>query len=364
MKIKHITSIIESIAPLSYQESYDNAGLQVGNPQSEVDAVLICVDVTEAVVDEAIAKGCGLIISHHPLIFGGLKRLTGATCVERSVVKAITNNIAIYSAHTNIDTVRGGVNSMICNKIGLLHTRPLAPAKGDLVKIVTFVPTNYASPVLQAMFAAGAGSIGNYDSCSFSTSGTGSFRGNDLTHPFVGQTGNFHQECEVKLETIAPAHLQHNVVKALKEVHPYEEVAYDLVKLENTNPNAGAGMVGELATPENELDFLVRIKDVFGCQHLRHSPLLGNPIKRVAVCGGSGSFLIKNALSAHADIFITADIKYHDFFIPDNQIIVVDIGHYESEKFTKELFCDILREKNTNFAVHLTGINTNPINYL
>ena len=364
VRIKHIASILEEFAPLSYQESYDNAGLQVGNPNAEVNSALVCIDVTEAIVDEAITLGAGLIISHHPLIFGGLKRLTGATFVERTVMKAITNNIAIYSSHTNLDSVSKGVNAMICQKLGLQNTRVLSPAKGELSKLVTYVPLTHADIVREVIFEAGAGCIGNYDCCSYNIEGYGTFRGNDSSTPFVGKKGELHKETEIRLEVILPSVIQSKVVKAMLKTHPYEEVAYDLIKLENQYYGAGAGMIGELPTPSKEIEFLQNVKKTFGCQAIKHSPLRGKEISRVAVCGGSGSHLIKNALHQGADIFITGDIKYHDFFIAENQIVITDIGHYESENFTKDLFYDILTKKITNFAVHLTGINTNPITYL
>jgi dinuclear metal center YbgI/SA1388 family protein len=330
----------------------------------EVESVLVCIDVTEEVVDEALLLGSGLIICHHPLIFGGIKRLTGASYVERVVMKAIVNNVAIYAAHTNLDSVNHGVNAMICQKLGLRDCQVLRPAGEGLIKLVTFVPRAHISTVLAALFAAGAGKIGNYDSCSFRGEGVGTFRGNDLTNPFVGQPGTFHEEPEARVETVFPERLQHAVVRALMAAHPYEEVAYDLLKLHNPDPGIGAGMVGELEQAEDEFAFIERVKHTFGCSVVKVSTPLGKPIKRVALCGGSGSFLIKNAIGAQADVYITADVKYHDFFLAENQIVIADIGHYESEKFTKELFYDILRKKITNFAVHLTGINTNPINYL
>jgi len=363
-RVSDILSIIEQYAPLSYQESYDNAGLQIGNSNQEVSSVLLCIDITEAIIDDAIAKEAGLIISHHPLIFGGIKRITGASSVERCITKAIQHQIAIYSAHTNLDAVYNGVNAKIAQKIGLNNLQALSPLQGDLLKLVTYVPFEYAQKVRNALFEAGSGTIGNYDCCSFNTKGEGTFRANEETSPFVGTKGDLHTEQEVKIETILPRHLKSHVIEALKRNHPYEEVAYDLFQMDNANPLVGIGLVGQLSEPVDEKAFLEYIKEVFSVQCIRHTAFLGKQIKRVAVCGGAGSSYLKHAIRAKADIFITGDFKYHEFFNAENKILIADIGHYESEFFTKELFYDILTKNNTNFAVHLTDINTNPIKYL
>ena len=364
MQIAEITSYIESIAPLAYQESYDNAGLLVGNPKDEVEKALICLDVTEAVVDEAIGGGFQLIIAHHPLIFGGLKKLNSKNEIERCVVKAIKNDVAIYAAHTNLDSVHGGVNSKICQKLQLNNCRILDPVKGQLKKLVTFIPTEQAESVKQAVFEAGAGHIGNYDSCGYSLNGTGSFRGDESTNPFVGEPGELHHEQEVRFETIFPAVKQRAIISALLKTHPYEEVAYDIYPLDNEFEQVGAGMVGELETAVSEIDFLQFAKKQFNCKVVRHSSLSGRKIKKVAVCGGAGSFLIRQAIASGADIFITGDMKYHQFFEAEGKIVIADIGHFESEQFTKEVFYELLTKKFPKFAVRLSAVNTNPINYL
>jgi len=364
MQISEITNYIESIAPLAYQESYDNAGLLVGNPKDEVEKALICLDVTEAVVDEAIGGGFQLIIAHHPLIFSGLKKLNGKNEIERCVQKAIKNDIAIYAAHTNLDSVHGGVNSKISQRLQLKNCKILSPVKGQLKKLVTFIPTEQSEAVKQAIFEAGAGNIGNYDSCGYSSNGTGCFRGNDSTNPFVGEPGELHYEAEVRFETVFPAAKQRAVVAALLKTHPYEEVAYDIYPLDNEYEQVGAGMVGELETPISELEFLQFVKKQFKCEVIRYSPLQGRKVKKVAVCGGAGSFLIRQAISSGADIFITGDMKYHQFFEAEGKIIIADIGHFESEQFTKEVFYELLTKKFPKFAVRLSAVNTNPINYL
>jgi dinuclear metal center YbgI/SA1388 family protein len=361
--IAEIINYLEAFAPPELQESYDNSGLQTGNGYDITEGVLVTIDVTEAVLDEAVRKGANLIISHHPLIFGGIKRLTGTHPVERILIKAIRNNLAIYSAHTNLDSITGGVNTKIADLLGLQNQKILQPARSVLRKLVTYVPTEHLDRVRNAVFEAGAGHIGNYDSCSFNTPGTGTFRGNDTTNPFAGESGKFHNEPEIRIETVFPAWLENNIVGALTAAHPYEEVAYDIYSLENIYPKAGAGLIGQLPEETEEKELLAVLKNLFSVPVIRHSPLLGKPVKSVAVCGGSGSFLIRNAISAGAGIFITADIKYHQFFDADNKILIADIGHHESEQFTKELFHELLTKKFSTFAVHLSEVNTNPVNY-
>jgi len=364
MTIREIISYLESVAPPAFQESYDNAGLIIGDPETVITSALITLDVTEAVIDEAIETGCELIITHHPILFKGIKRINGNSFVERCVIKAIKNDIAIYAAHTNLDNILGGVNSKICEKIGLTNTCILSPAKEQLLKLVTFIPEDHLDEVREAVFAAGAGEIGKYDKCSFSTEGLGTFRGGDEANPYVGEIGEFHFEKEARFETVLFKHSKNKVINALLKAHPYEEVAYDLYPLENTVPEVGAGMIGELPGAENEIDFLSRLLDIFGCKTIRHTYLLGKPVRKVAVCGGSGSFLLPAAIAAGADIFVTADMKYHDFFDAEEKIIIADIGHYESEQFTKELFYEILIKKFPNFALRLSEVKSNPVLYL
>jgi len=364
MIIREIIAYLDSVAPPAYQESYDNAGLIIGDPGMTITSALITLDVTEAVIDEAIETGCELIIAHHPILFKGIKRINGNSYVERCVIKAIKNDIAIYAAHTNLDSIMGGVNAKICEKIGLTNLSILSPAKDQLLKIVTFIPGDHLENVREALFEAGAGEIGNYDKCSFSNEGTGTFRGGDEANPYVGEIGEFHFEKEVRFETIIPKHLKNKAIAALVKSHPYEEVAYDIYPIENTLPLVGSGMIGELPGAENEIDFLSRLLQIFGCKSIRHTYLLGNPVKRVAVCGGSGSFLLPAAIAAGVDIFVTADIKYHDFFDAEEKIVIADIGHYESEQYTKELFYEILIKKFPNFALRLSEVKTNPVLYL
>lgn len=363
MKLKEITDHLESIAPLAYQESYDNAGLICGSHDMEISAALICLDSTEAVLDEAIAAGCNLVIAHHPIVFSGLKKFNGKNYVERVIIKAIQNNIAIYAAHTNLDNVSDGVNAKIAEKLGLKNCRILVPQKDKLKRLITFCPQEKADEVRNAMFKAGAGQIGNYDECSFNSMGTGTFRAGENADPYVGRPGERHEEKEVKIETILPAHLESRVISAMIKAHPYEEVAYDLIPLSNVHKEVGSGMIGEIGETE-EMDFLKGLKSAMKAESVRFTALKGKKVRKVAVCGGSGSFLLPAAIRAGADVFVTADFKYHQFFDAEDQIVIADIGHYESEQYTRELFYEILKKKFRTFALHLSKINTNPINYL
>lgn len=362
--IKDITRQLETLAPPAYQESYDNSGLLTGNPDSVVKGILITLDSTEAVVDEAVTLGCNLIIAHHPIIFKGLKKLTGSNYVERTIIRAIRNDIAIYAIHTNLDHVHTGVNKKICEKIGLIRTRILVPKTNALTKLVTFVPREHTGSVLSAMYQAGAGQIGNYENCSFSVDGRGTFKPNALANPAVGERLVQEVVDETRIELIFPSYLQHKVLDVLKNVHPYEEVAYYLTSLTNPNQEVGSGMIGELEVPLEPSEFLKRLKVSMDLRLIRHTRLLDQPIKKVAVCGGSGSFLLPYARQAGAQAYISADFKYHEFFDADSKIAIADIGHYESEFFTKELIMELLKEKFPTFAVNFSSKDTNPIRYL
>ena len=363
MQVREITGHIESFAPLSYQEPYDNAGLQTGFPDEEATGALICIDITEDVIDEALRLEANLIISHHPLIFTGLKRLTGSNYTERLVIRAIRNNLSIYAAHTNLDGVIHGVNHKMAQKLGLKNTRVLVPKADHLRKLVFFVPADHAGAVRQEIFAAGAGFIGAYDMCSFSTQGEGTFRGSEDSNPFVGKKGTMHTEPELRVETIFPKDRENPIISALIRSHPYEEVAYDIYPLANPYDRAGAGMAGDLEQGVDERSFLQLLKDRFAAPVIRHTSLLDKPVKRIALCGGSGSFLLNSAMAAGADVFVTGDFKYHQFFDAEGRILVADIGHYESEQYTKEIFYELLTKKFPKFAVHLSEVNTNPVNY-
>ncbi|GHT09665.1 GTP cyclohydrolase 1 type 2 [Bacteroidia bacterium] len=364
MKISQIIETLENYAPLSLQESFDNSGLQVGDVSRKVTGILLCLDVTEEVLDEAIELDCNLIISHHPLLFKPLKSLSGKTYIERCVIKACRNNLVIYASHTNMDNAFGGVNFRIAEKIGLQNVRVLSPQKNCLLKLVTFVPEAQAETVRNALFNAGAGHTGNYDSCSFNVSGSGTFRAGEDTNPFVGNINELHTEPEIRIETIVPVYKKSTVLRTLLAVHPYEEPVYDFYTLDNNWNQAGSGVVGELPYTEEEAAFLQKLKMIFKLKNLKHSPFTGKEIREVAICGGSGAFLIPEAIAYGADIFITGEARYNDYYDVENRILLAVIGHYESEIITKELFYDIITKKITNFAVHFSTVNSNPVNYM
>lgn len=364
MKIKEIIQFLESKVPKSMQESYDNCGVQVGDVSAEATGVIVSLDCTEEIVQEAIDKGVNLIVAHHPVIFKGLKSLTGKNYVERTVLKAIKNDICIYAIHTNLDNYRYGVNHKIGQKLGLENLEILAPKQNDLIKLSVFVPKDHLDNVQEAIFKAGAGNVGDYSECSFSSGGAGTFKPLEGSKPFSGEEGVRSLEAEVKLEAIMTRHIQNEVINAMLKTHPYEEVAYDLISLENENLFSGAGMIGTLPKAIDTLDFLNFVKKSFDCGVVRHTNIHKKEMKTIAFCGGSGSFLLKNALAKKADMYITGDMKYHEFFDAENKIIIADIGHFESEQYTIELLGDDLMKNFPKFAVHFTGVNTNPINYL
>lgn len=361
--IKDITSILEQIAPLEHQEDYDNSGLIVGDPNTVVSRILVSLDCTEGIVDEAIAKNCNLIVCHHPILFKPLKKLNGSSYVERVIMKAIKHNIGIYAIHTNLDNVlHQGVNGKIAEKLDLKNLSILLPKKGKLAKLATFVPSHAAEQLQSVLFANGAGKIGDYDSCSFNSNGIGTFKAGTNAKPFVGEINQLHKENETKIEVIFPLHLKNQILSALIQAHPYEEVAYDIILLENEWMQVGSGMLGNLEQPMFLPDFLNLVKNRLRVKVIKYTPF-SNHIQKVAICGGSGSFLLKQALRAKADVFITSDFKYHEFFDAENQISICDIGHYESEQFTPELIIEIIRNNFPNFAPILAESNTNPVNY-
>ncbi len=363
MKIKNVVQIMEEIAPLSYAEHYDNVGLLIGDQETIVKGILITHDTIEDVIDEAIKKNCNLIVSFHPIIFSGIKKFNGQDYVNKVVVKAIKNDIAIYATHTALDNVPQGVNSTICDKLNLINRRILIPKKEYIYKLTTYAPVDCAKNVREALFDAGAGNIGNYDSCSFNINGEGTFRGNEKSNPVTGVRGELRLEKEVQINITFEKHLKSKILKTLFDHHPYEEVAYEVVKLENENQNIGLGMIGYLENEMNENDFLHFLKERMNTDCIRHTTLLGNKIKKVAVLGGSGSSAIENAKSLNADVYITSDLKYHDFYKAEKDILLCDIGHYESEQYTKTLIYEFLSKKISKFAIVLSDINTNPVNY-
>ena len=364
IKIKEITSELEAMAPLAYAEDIDNVGLLIGNPETEATGVLVCHDALENVVDEAIAKNCNLIVCFHPIIFSGLKKITGKNYVERVVLKAIKNDIAIYAVHTALDNHKEGVNKIFCDALDLTNTKILIPKPNFIRKLVTYTIPENAEEVRNALFDAGAGTIGNYENCSFNSQGIGTYMGNEQSNPEIGERFEFVENKEIKIEVTFEKHLEQKILQALFSKHIYEEVAYEIYDLQNSHQNIGLGMIGELKTAIHEKDFLHFVKDKMQAEGIRHSKYTGKSVKKVAVLGGSGSFAIKNAILAGADVFLTADLKYHNFYEAENQILLADIGHFESERYTKNYIVDFLRKKILNFAIILSEENTNPVKYL
>ena len=364
MKIKEIISILEEMAPLAYAEDFDNVGLLVGNQEGEVTGVLVCHDALESVIDEAIAKDCNLVVCFHPIIFDGLKKITGKNYVERAVIKAIKNDIAIYAVHTALDNHQDGVNKIFCEALGLTKTKILIPKQNFIRKLVTYTIPENAEKLRNSLFDAAAGNIGNYENCSFNSKGIGTYMGNEHSNPEFGERFEFVESEEIKIEVTFEKYLENKILKALFKNHVYEEVAYEIYDLQNKNQNIGLGMIGELSTPMDAQEFLNFVKDKMQAEVIRHSAFIGKPIKKVAVLGGSGSFAIKNAIQAGADVFLTADLKYHQFYEAENQLLLADIGHFESERYTKNYIVDFLRKKILNFAVVLSEENTNPVKYL
>lgn len=363
MKIKDIIAHLEILAPLSLQENYDNSGLLVGHSETIVSKVLITLDCTEEVIEESIKLGCNLVIAHHPIIFDGIMRLTGQNYIERTLLKAIKNEIAIYAIHTNLDNVFHGVNYRLSSVLGLENCEILNPKAGLLKKLIFYCPLNEAENVKKAIFEAGAGKIGTYDCCSFQVAGSGNFRANETSNPFVGSKGSIHVEPELRIETVFVSHLENEIINSMIAAHPYEEVAYDIFSINQKWSEAGSGMIGNLKTPVETENFLDFIKIKLNVPFIKHTEILQPTVQKIALCGGSGSFLLKTAILKKADLFISSDFKYHQFFDADKQLTIVDVGHYESEQFTSNLIAEYLQEKIPNFAFYLSTINTNPINY-
>ena len=364
MKIREITRYIEELAPLNYAEDFDNVGLLVGSYNTEVSGVLVTLDTLEETIDEAIAKQCNLIVSFHPIIFAGLKKINGSSYVERVILKAIKNDIAIYATHTALDNSKNGVSAKMCEVLGLTNTKILIPKKGIIKKITTVVPSVNADSLRNSLFEAGGGAVGNYEHSSLSTIVESTFKGTENSNPVVGLKEVLHVDNETKISIIFERKNEVKILKCLQAEHPYEEVSYEIVTLENVHQDIGMGMLGEFTKPMEEKDFLRYLKKTMQTACIRHSELLHKKIKKVAVLGGAGSFAISDAKRAGADAYVSADFRYHEFFKAEKDILLADIGHYESEQFTKNLLVDYLTKKFSNFAIVLSQKSTNPIYYI
>lgn len=363
MKIREVISKIEKRIPLQQAEDFDNVGLLCGSWDRNVSGILICHDALENVVDEAIQKNCNLIVCFHPIIFSGLKSLTGKNYVERAVLKAIENKIAIYAIHTAFDNDFFGVNYGICNQLGLKNLKILQPKKNNLKQLTVFVPKEHAEKVREALFAAGAGSIGFYDECSFTINGDGTFRPGEGSNPFSGQQNIRENADEDMISVIFEDYKQVQVVSAMKNAHPYEEVAHQVYSLDNANQYAGLGMYGDFEEPLDEKDFLKIVREKFNLEVIRHSGFNNKKIKRVGVLGGSGAGGIRSAVSKKCDAYLTGDVKYHDFFLAESKMLICDIGHFESEQFVTQQLFEIFSQKFTTFAISKSIEKTNPVNY-
>jgi dinuclear metal center YbgI/SA1388 family protein len=363
MQLSRIIASLENWAPSVLQETYDNAGLLTGDPLQDCTGVICALDVTENIISEAIGNSCNLIVAHHPFLFTPLKKITGSTAVERTLIQAIKHDIAVYAIHTNLDNVLHGVNGKIADRLGIIQRQVLEPKANTLRKLYTFVPVASMESVRSALFKAGAGHIGQYSECSFSSEGHGTFKASAGTAPFVGKVGERHTEKELKLEVIFPFYLQKNIISSLKGAHPYEEVAYDVVQLENTHEVTGSGLIGHLQNPMSEKEFLMLVKKQFETPLIRHTALRNRTVNKVALCGGAGSFLARKAKAAGADAYLSADFKYHEFFEGDENMILCDIGHFESEQFTMDLLVEHLTGNFPTFAIRKSVVSTNPVRY-
>ncbi|WP_185851127.1 Nif3-like dinuclear metal center hexameric protein [Blattabacterium cuenoti] len=361
--VKHIAEKLEIFAPIEYAESYDKIGLIVGSYDQEVKKIMITLDLTEEVFSESMDKKCNLIISFHPILFKPIKSLIGNNYSERVLISALKNNISVYVIHTNLDVIWDGTHSYISKLLKLTKEEVLFPKEGSIKKLTTYVPYSYSEKVRNALFNAGAGNISNYSHCSYNVDGYGTFMGNDKTKPFLGKKGYFHMEKEMCINVIFPTHKLHSIKHALFNSHPYEEVSYEIYKIENINPYLGIGRIGLLEEEMNEYDFLHYLKRKMSLSCMRHSIFTGKNIKNVSIIAGSGSFGIEKSIEMKADVFISSDFKYHDFFKSNQQILIVDIGHYESEKSNKYLLKYFLDKKFIHIPIYESEIDTNPVKY-
>ena len=365
LKVREIIRLLEEWAPPILQESYDNSGLIVGDRDAVIEKVLVSLDCTEDVVAEAEAEGAGMIISHHPIVFKGLKSFTGSTYVEKTVMRAIKSGIAIYAIHTNLDNVYSGVNYELATALGCEKSslKILKPKPELLAAITVFCPEDKAEEVKEAMHRAGAGEVGDYDMCSFSVEGEGAFRPLEGSNPMVGNHGEVEKVGEQRIEMLCERWKTGNVIAAAKNAHPYDEMVNFVTFLSNKNGKIGSGMTGKLPNPISWEEFLDSTKIALNVQHIKHTKPISKTVQHIAVCGGSGSFLLRDAISKRADVFITSDFKYHEFFDAEDKIMIADVGHFESEWRTSTIIANRIREKFTNFAVRLASANTNPVQF-
>lgn len=366
MTIKEFQKSFESILPPAIAWKNDNVGLQVGNGNDKITGVVVALDATMEIALEAKKNKANLVVTHHPLLFYPLKNVTSDSRIGELVLWFAQHNINLYAAHTNLDSVKWGVNFALATALGLKNVTILSPMKESLTKIVVFVPHDYVEKVAEAMHAAGAGTFTKYDQCSFRTEGTGTFRGMNDAKPFLGKVGMLEKAKEIRLEMLCEHWKINSVLSAMVKAHPYEEVAYDIYPLINENTEYGLGAIGNLPKKMNEKEFLGLVQKTLGTPMLRFSPS-SRTVQRIAVCGGSGSEFIANALHQHADAMITADLRYHTFQAYEHQLLLIDAGHYETERFVlpvlAEKIKEILKQQTTSIKVFITKHSTNPVKY-
>ncbi len=333
LRIQDLVGMVHRLYPPALAEDWDNVGLQVGDPAAEVSRVLVCLDPSENIIEQAVARGAQAVVAHHPLIFKPLKSLVPSGQTGSTLFRAVRDGIAVICAHTNLDRAQNGLNDWLAGRLGLEGVRPLeAPAEGGLVKLVVFVPAGYENRVAEALFKAGAGQIGNYDQCSFRAAGSGTFRGGADSDPFLGEPGVREAAAEVRLETIVPRELVSRVLPKLIKAHPYQEVAYDLVPLANVRPGIGLGRIGRLAQETGAAAFAARVKAALQASSLRLVGADEARVKKVAVCGGSGASLIREAARQGADAMVTGDVKYHEAQLAQELgLVLIDAGHFATE---------------------------------
>ncbi len=358
--IGDLSSALESVAPSLYAESYDNVGLLVGRSEWKCEKVLVALDITEAVVQEAIEKGVQAIVAHHPVIFGGIQRLTGEDTAQRAIELAIKHSIALLACHTNLDAIEGGVSYRMAQAISLVNVRTLQPRSGLLWNLIVYVPAESAETLLEALWEAGAGKMGAYDECAFRSHGLGSFRPKEGAHPHNGVIGERAFADEIRLELLVPEGARKKVHQCMMEHHPYEEIAHSWLKHDGVHHSVGFGAIGQWDACDWP-EAVRRIKTAFGVASFRHTMPIASDYRTVAVCGGAGADLLAQAKSQQAELFITSDITYHRYFGADDRLVFIDIGHWESEQHAMELLIDIVREKFPNFAVLKSETNTNPM---
>ncbi len=365
MTCKEIIKYFEEWAPKEIAWQKDNVGLQVGSLNNKLNNILLCLELHDQVIDDAIKKNCNLIISHHPLLFQPLKKIDLQNDKNSKLIeKLIKNNITLYSAHTNLDFTKEGVSFELAKKLKLNNIDFLVHQNSNQYKLSVFVPVDFVDKVANAIFENGGGRIGEYTNCSFRTKGNGTFKGSGNSNPYLGEKNKIELVEEIKLEVLVDSWKLKKILTAIFETHPYEEVAYDIYPLANSNKNYGAGTIGELDKPMHQKQFLDYVADNLKIKNFRYSKG-NNKIKKVALCGGAGSDLVKDALNSGADAFITADLKYHTFQDANEKILLIDAGHYETEIHSldevKRKLSHYTIGKNINTKIFKYEGSTNPI---